>query len=152
MIFPVYCTDLELPQPEAFIRTSYFSDHELQRFYGMQKLAGSIAVGSAVWSSLEAYSLGEVAAEPPIERVYDILSENIYVAQTQETDRDVDRYPDYDEMPMDLKARGQFNGIDVSIAGLYYKSNKYVGWMNIQPRIALFKTVSDEDQRKMLGL
>ena len=152
MIFPVYRTELAIPQPESFLSTSYFSESELKRFYGAAKIAGHIAVGSEVWSAAETYELGDVPPEPPIERVYDLLTENIRVDTTTAAHREKEGMPEYDELPFELRARGEFNGIDVSIAGLYYQSNKHVGWMNIRPRASLFKTISQEQQRKMLGL
>ncbi|MEO6109952.1 MAG: hypothetical protein ABIP50_03020 [Candidatus Saccharimonadales bacterium] len=151
MIFPVYRTELVLSQPETFARSSYLLGDQLQSFF-TDEVAGSIAVGSQVISSSEVYKLGEISVEPPIERIYDILTENIFFAHVGVEDHGKNSIPDYVESPIDLKARGRFNDIDVSIAGLYYQSNKHVGWMNISPRLALFKTISDEDQRKMLGL
>lgn len=151
MIFPVYRTELALPHSEAFERNSYLSSDNLQRFFPSE-VAGSIAVGSQVTSAPEAYKLGKITEESAIERVYDILTENIYFARVGVEDHEKNGILDYGESPIDLKARGRFNDIDVSIAGLYYQSNEHVGWMNISPRLALFKTISDEDQRKMLGL
>jgi len=151
MIFPVYRTELAIPKLEDFKQSSYLVSDELQRFFPGE-VAGSIAVGSQVMSSSWAYKLGAVPEEPAIERVYEILTENIYFAHIDAEDHAKNGIPDYGESPIDLKARGRFNDIDVSIAGLYYQSNKHVGWMNISPRLALFKTIPIDDQQKMLGL
>jgi hypothetical protein len=151
MIFPVYRTELTLPQPETFSRNSFFPGDALQSFFPSEA-AGSIAVGFEIMSASEAYQLGEILVESPVERIYDILAENIYFTHLSVEDHGKNGIPDHGESPIDLKARGRFNDIDVSIAGLYYQSNQHVGWMNISPRLALFKTISHEDQRKMLGL
>jgi len=153
MIFPVYRTELELPIPEdALAGATHLSEYDFVRLYGRGDVVGKIAVGSEVVSATHAYELGDMPIEPPVEREYEILSKGIYVARLRLAELEEGELLNHNEIPLELKAHGRINDIDVAIAGLYYRSNQHVGWMNIQPKAALYQRMSDDDQRKMLEL
>jgi len=153
MIFPVYRTELELPLPEdALAGASHLSEYDFVRLYGRGEVVGKVAVGAEVLSASHAYELGTMPTDPPIEREYEILSKGIYVARLRLAELEEGELLNHGEIPLELKAHGRIHDVDVAIAGLYYRSNQHIGWMNIQPRVALYQRMSDDDQRKMLEL
>jgi len=147
MIFPVYKTELHLPEVGDLDDLSQAFERGLHR--NRRTILGSIAVGEALPLGEDVYHLGETPKNPNIDRTY-LLTRDLSIRRARVNVRN--DVKEYEEEPIDLKGRGIFNDMEVSIAGLYYQSNKYIGWMNIQPRIGLFTTLNEDQKRKMLEL
>ena len=54
----------------------------------------------------------------------------------------------YNEYPISLKARSIYRDKRYAIAGIYYASNKLIGWMNIVQEQGLYKTLTSQEEAK----
>jgi hypothetical protein len=154
MIFPVYNTDLSPERLDSYHTKMNEDDLAyIDACFGtIDARFGTIAVGCALDIDTNPYKIGKLPNKPEIIRTYDIVDVSHIMSVSKEAlEEQGELSPDlrpYDEDPVSLKARGIYEGRRYAIAGIYYASNRLIGWMNIIPEHGLFRTLTRDEEAR----
>ena len=149
MIYPVFRTDLS---PERL--DSYHTRMREGSLSDPSDYFGFIAVGAAIDLGANPYELGQVPEEPEIVRTYGIVNVSHIMSVSHEAPEEQgelspERRP-YPEDPISLRATGIHMGKRYALAGIYYASNRLIGWMNIMPVQGVYRRLTSDEEASLI--